>query len=69
MSHKNGNIVVICPESPQKCEFCGAERECRPYGKGFKQICIHCASKDIASVQIRMHHKLFGVPLPEGFEP
>ena len=38
-------ILVIEPEEPQKCEYCGSIAETRPYGKNDAEICFECAMK------------------------
>ena len=42
MTRTIGNTVVIEPEKEQICEFCGQEKETRPYGSGHKEICFEC---------------------------
>lgn len=45
MTHRIGNVVVIMPQDPEKCELCGAVDECRPYGPKGENICFDCGMK------------------------
>ncbi len=37
-----GGPLVIAAEKDKTCGTCGKAAECRPYGKGGKQICFDC---------------------------
>lgn len=41
---KNG-VFVIESEPEDTCEYCGAHKETRPYGKNGARICFKCAMK------------------------
>lgn len=45
MTKRVGNVVVIAPEEPRACEFCGTVQECRLYGPEGRQICFPCSRK------------------------
>ena len=38
-------------ELPQRCELCGANAECRPYGPKGEQVCFDCGMKDAAAAE------------------
>jgi len=60
MSHRIGNITIICPEPKNICELCGAFEETRPYGANGEYICFECGQKDIATTEKMMAKVLFG---------
>lgn len=45
MTRRVGDMVIIESENPQQCDYCGAIRELRPYGKDGATICHPCAVK------------------------
>lgn len=63
MSKRIGNVVIIAPEPPAKCEECGTKAELRPYGKGGARICFNCAMstpEKKAETERNMSIRLFG---------
>jgi hypothetical protein len=59
MTERIGNIVIICSENPQQCDFCGKIRELRPYGPKGECICYECGLKDIETTEAMMVKKLY----------
>lgn len=60
MSHRIGNIVVLCEEEDRKCQLCGAIAECRPYGPNGEDICYDCGMKDQETTDRMIGKVLFG---------
>jgi hypothetical protein len=60
MSKRVGDVFVICPEPPEKCELCGKVDELRPYGPGGKRICFRCGMKDKEGTMRRFRGVLDG---------
>lgn len=60
MSHRIGNVAVICQTPDAKCELCGKVAELRPYGPRGENICFECGEKDQASTARQMNRILFG---------
>lgn len=52
-----GPIVVIEREPPRKCELCGKEAECRPYGPNGEQVCVECGRKDEKATEAAMRRR------------
>lgn len=52
----------IAPEPDRKCELCGKDAECRPYGPDGKQVCFDCGMKpeNKANRERRMAGYIFG---------
>lgn len=61
MSKRIGNVIVIAPQPPERCDLCGAIAECRPYGPHGETICYSCGQKDEATTKRMMQRVLFGV--------
>lgn len=64
MSHRIGNVTVICETPPRQCETCGEVKETRPYGPNGQEICYDCAMKNPKATNARMDHVLYGDELP-----
>lgn len=60
MTKRIGNIAVIAAEPEAKCEFCGAEKELRPYGPNRERICFKCAMKDEATTARVFNRDILG---------
>lgn len=60
MSHRIGNVTIICPTDPEKCQLCGETAECRPYGPKGERICFDCGQKDPQTTERQMNRVLFG---------
>lgn len=45
MTRLIGDTLIIEPESPQQCDYCGIVAELRPYGKNGACICHACGMK------------------------
>lgn len=60
MSHRIGNVTVICVEEDSICELCGAQEETRPYGPRGERICYDCGMKDKQATERQMARVLFG---------
>lgn len=60
MTERIGKVVLIEPEPPAACEFCGDVKELRPYGPRGESICFQCAMRDEAGTARRMAKMLFG---------
>lgn len=39
-------VLVVEPEQPQQCDFCGRIAELRPYGPNRECICFDCGMQD-----------------------
>jgi hypothetical protein len=61
-------IVIIFSAAPvDACELCGVEgQELRPYGPGFKFICIDCAFANIEETRKNFRAWLENDDNPEG---
>lgn len=46
-----------------RCELCGKNGECRPYGPRGESICIDCGKKNPAQTERQMERILFGKTL------
>ena len=46
MTRIAGKSLIIEPEPPGKCAFCGQIAELRPYGPMAEQICFECSQLD-----------------------
>lgn len=66
MTRRIGDLVAICVEKPQQCDFCGKIDELRPYGPNGECICYDCGHKDAAAIAAteRGFDKLLGVKAP-----
>ena len=51
MSRVEGQLFVIEPEPPGKCELCGKTDETRPYGPNGESVCFDCGMKDEAAAE------------------
>jgi hypothetical protein len=60
MSFRVGNVAVVVPEPERKCELCGKQAECRPYGPRGEQICYDCAMKDEKTTNRQLARVLLG---------
>jgi hypothetical protein len=60
MSHRIGNVTIICPTPDAKCDLCGKIDELRPYGPRGENICFDCAQKDPETTERQMNRILFG---------
>lgn len=60
MTKRIGKALIIDVEEPQRCEFCGNEAECRPYGPNYEQICFKCGEQIPEIVQKRFHERMDG---------
>ena len=62
MSERIGDVIILRPEPPQQCDFCGKIAELRPYGPNGECICYECGRKDDPETTQKMMRKiLFGV--------
>ena len=63
MTRRVGNNLIIEAEEPQQCDYCGAIKELRPYGKDNAAICFDCATKpeNIAITQAQFGRRLDGL--------
>jgi len=61
MTVRIGNIVLICAEEPQQCDYCGEIKELRPYGPNEECICFSCAMKDEETTRKMIAKVLFGI--------
>lgn len=68
MSHRMGDVAIICEEPDRECQMCGAQAETRPYGPGGIRICHPCGKKDPERTEAWMAHVLFGDALPEKYK-
>lgn len=59
MTRKDGNLVILEPQSDGKCDLCGAIEETRPYGPNGEEVCFTCGMKDEAAAG-RQFEKLIG---------
>ena len=59
MSHRIGNVTVLCETDPDKCELCGKVDELRPYGPRGERICFDCAQKNPEAAKRQMVRVLF----------
>lgn len=57
MTMVKGPVIVIEPEPPSKCELCGQQAECRPYGPNGEQICVDCGRKNVAATEAAMRRR------------
>jgi hypothetical protein len=39
-------ILLLEPEPPQQCDYCGKVAELRPYGRNGAAICFECGMAD-----------------------
>lgn len=62
MSTMRNGVFFIEPEAAQRCELCGAEKECRPYGPNGEQICFACGTKDEKTTRAQFARRLAGKP-------
>jgi len=60
MSERIGNLILICAEKPQQCDFCGKIAELRPYGPNGECICFDCGMKHEKTTERMMVKVLFG---------
>jgi hypothetical protein len=60
MSKREGDTVTLEPTAPEKCELCGLEAECRPYGKNGESVCFDCGMLDEDTARERLAAMLFG---------
>ena len=60
MTVRLGQLVLIAPEPPAKCEACGKVDELRPYGPNGQCICFACGMLDEKGTAARMGVVLFG---------
>ena len=60
MSKRIGNLIIIEPEKPQQCDYCGKIEELRPYGKNGACICYECGMKNEEETEKNMGIILFG---------
>lgn len=61
MTERIGNIILIYPEKPQQCDYCGEIKELRPYGPNEECICFQCAMKDKETTDKMCDKMLFGI--------
>lgn len=54
-------LGFIAVEAPRKCELCGHEAECRPYGPKGEQVCFSCGMKDESAAHKAFLKHVFGI--------
>jgi len=60
MSRRVGNLFIIEPTPPAKCDLCGKTAQLRPYGPNGENICFACGEKNPASRDRQFARVLFG---------
>lgn len=61
MSRRIGDVIIIEPTEPAKCELCGKIDELRPYGPKGENICFECGMKDEETTTKQCNRILFGI--------
>ena len=61
MTRRVGNVIIIEPTPPDKCEGCGKIAELRPYGRNYANICFDCGTADKEEVDKNFARLMLGV--------
>jgi len=64
MTKKVGDVLVIGPEPPKKCQLCGKTAETRPYGPKGEDVCFECGMKDEPAAERAFAKRLGVEPTP-----
>jgi hypothetical protein len=52
-------VLLTGREPAAKCEFCGEQKELRPYGPNGERICFRCMKKDEPAAMKQFHKRFF----------
>ena len=58
MTKKINGVLLIYPEAPQQCDFCGEIAELRPYGPNGECICFDCGMKNPETTEKKFNELL-----------